>query len=48
MADWIRNAAYIDVFESDVFGSGRLPPPTHGRVFVDHAWSLNGSSPSSG
>jgi lipopolysaccharide transport system ATP-binding protein len=40
LADWVRNAMYFDVFEADVFGSGRLPPSTHGRVVVAHSWSV--------
>lgn len=40
LADWVRNAVFFDVIESDVFGSGQLPPTTHGRVFVDHRWSV--------
>ena len=40
LADWVRNAMYFDVFEADVFGSGRLPPTTHGRVVVAHSWRI--------
>jgi homopolymeric O-antigen transport system ATP-binding protein len=40
LADWVRNALYFDVFEADVFGSGQLPPTTHGRVVIPHRWSL--------
>ncbi len=45
LADWVRNALFFDVFEDDVFGSGQLPPTTHGRVFVDHAWSVRVPDP---
>ena len=45
LADWIRNAIFFDVFESDVFGSGQLPPTTHGRIVVDHRWSIRASQP---
>ena len=52
LADWVRNALFFDVFESDVFGSGQLPPTSHGRVFVDHSWTVSepsatGSRPAS-
>jgi homopolymeric O-antigen transport system ATP-binding protein len=40
VADWVRNAIFFDVFESDVFGSGQLPPPSYGRTFVAHSWSV--------
>jgi lipopolysaccharide transport system ATP-binding protein len=39
MADWVRNAISFDVFEADVFGTGRLPPTSYGRVIVPHTWS---------
>jgi lipopolysaccharide transport system ATP-binding protein len=44
VADWVRNAIYFDVFEADVFGSGRLPPTTHGRVLVQQSWDLDAAS----
>jgi len=39
LSDWIRNALYFDVFEADVYGTGRLPPTTHGRLLVQHTWT---------
>ncbi len=45
LADWVRNALFFDVFESDVFGSGQLPPTSHGRVFVDHSWTVSEPPP---
>ena len=41
VADWVRNAVYFDVFDADVFGSGNLPPTTHGRVLVEQRWDLD-------
>jgi lipopolysaccharide transport system ATP-binding protein len=38
LADWVRNAMYFDVFEADLYGTGHLPPTTHGRVAVEHTW----------
>ncbi len=38
LADKVLNAVYFDVFESDVFGTGRLPATAHGRILVDHEW----------
>jgi lipopolysaccharide transport system ATP-binding protein len=40
LADWVRDAMYFDVFESDVYGTGRLPPATHGRVLTPQSWTL--------
>ena len=40
VADWVSDAATFDVAEGDFFGSGQLPPTTHGHVFVDHAWGV--------
>jgi lipopolysaccharide transport system ATP-binding protein len=45
VADWVRNAFFFDVFEADVFGSGQLPPPSYGRVFVPHSWSVRKLDP---
>jgi lipopolysaccharide transport system ATP-binding protein len=42
LADWVRSATFFDVYEDDVFGSGKLPPPTHGRVVVDQSWESVG------
>ena len=40
LADWLRDAATFDVVASDFFGSGQLPPGTHGQFLVEHSWSL--------
>jgi lipopolysaccharide transport system ATP-binding protein len=40
VADWLENACAFEVFESDFFGSGQLPPTTHGHFAVDHSWSV--------
>jgi lipopolysaccharide transport system ATP-binding protein len=45
LADKVHNALYFDVFESDFFGTGRLPPTAHGRVVVDHSWSIGSGAP---
>jgi homopolymeric O-antigen transport system ATP-binding protein len=42
LADWVRDAGTFDVVVSDFFGTGKLPPGTHGRFLVDHSWSLRG------
>lgn len=39
VADKVTNAVYFDVFEGDVFGTGRLPNPQYGRIVIDHSWS---------
>lgn len=39
VADWVRGAANLDVDAGDFFGSGRLPPATHGGVLVPQQWA---------
>ena len=36
VADWIRGAGAFEIVERDVFGTGHLPPPTHGRLVLPH------------
>jgi len=43
-ADWIQHAADLTVEAGDFFGTGRLPPATHGGVLMPHRWSLAGSA----
>jgi lipopolysaccharide transport system ATP-binding protein len=38
LADWVREAAVVNVVEGDFFGSGYLAPNSHGGLIVDHAW----------
>lgn len=40
IADWLTDAAVVEVAEGDFFGSGRLPPPSYGSVAVAHRWEL--------
>jgi lipopolysaccharide transport system ATP-binding protein len=40
IADWLQNAHTFDVVEGDFFGSGHLPSKTHGRVLLEHSWSV--------
>ena len=40
VADWVQDAHTFDVAESDFFGSGQLPPKSHGRFVFDHSWSV--------
>jgi len=42
LADWVRDAGTFDVVASDFFGTGQLPPSTHGHFLVEHSWSLGG------
>jgi lipopolysaccharide transport system ATP-binding protein len=46
LADWVRNALYFDVYEDDVFGTGRLPPTTHGHVYVNFGWAIRATDTS--
>lgn len=40
VADWVSNAAAVQVIEGDFFGTGRLPPPGYGSVLTPYQWSL--------
>jgi lipopolysaccharide transport system ATP-binding protein len=40
LADWVMDAARIDVTEGDYYGTGRLPPPGYGTVVVPYGWEL--------
>jgi lipopolysaccharide transport system ATP-binding protein len=40
IADWVQQAAVLSVEPGDFFGTGRLPPPTHGGVLVPQKWHV--------
>jgi lipopolysaccharide transport system ATP-binding protein len=40
IADWITEAARVNVLNGDFFGTGRSLPISHGGVFVDHSWGI--------
>jgi len=40
--DWIKEAVTIVVEAGDFYGTGRMPPPTHGGVFIEQEWFANG------
>jgi lipopolysaccharide transport system ATP-binding protein len=40
VADWVTDAAVIDVDEGDYYGTGRLPPPGYGSVAMEYKWAL--------
>ena len=41
VSDWVQNAASFQVQSADFFGTGQLPPSTHGSFLVDHFWELH-------
>ena len=41
LADWVKDAAFVDVEEGDLYGTGRLPPQGYGAVGVLHHWSVS-------
>jgi lipopolysaccharide transport system ATP-binding protein len=45
MADWVQRAALLVVEPGDFYGTGRLPPATHGGVLVKQTWELDAMSP---
>jgi lipopolysaccharide transport system ATP-binding protein len=40
VADWVQHAAILTVEAGDFFGSGRMPPKTHGGFLVLQEWDL--------
>jgi lipopolysaccharide transport system ATP-binding protein len=36
--DWIQEAALLMVEAGDFFGTGRIPPASHGGIFFEQAW----------
>jgi lipopolysaccharide transport system ATP-binding protein len=40
LADWVRDAARVDVEYGDFYGSGKLPPPSYGPVVVPYTWTV--------
>jgi lipopolysaccharide transport system ATP-binding protein len=42
IADWVQQAAYLTVEAGDFFGTGRLPPQSHGGMLVPHSWCVSG------
>jgi lipopolysaccharide transport system ATP-binding protein len=46
--DLLDRAKQIDVVEGDAFGSGRLPPRSHGPFLVDAVWDVAKPNESTG
>jgi lipopolysaccharide transport system ATP-binding protein len=40
LADWVQQAAYLTVEGGDFFGTGQLPPRTHGGMLVPQNWRV--------
>ncbi len=43
VADWIQQAGYLVVEAGDFFGTGWLPPRTHGGLLVSQSWGVTSS-----
>lgn len=43
LADWVQSAASLTVEAGDFFGTGKLPPASHGGLLVDQEWSTGES-----
>ncbi|MDI6739905.1 MAG: ABC transporter ATP-binding protein [Candidatus Edwardsbacteria bacterium] len=39
--DWVQEAAVLQVEGGDFFGTGRLPPSSHGGMYLVQEWSVN-------
>jgi homopolymeric O-antigen transport system ATP-binding protein len=42
IADWIQEAVYLTVEAGDFYGTGSLPPASHGGFLVRQAWECHG------
>jgi lipopolysaccharide transport system ATP-binding protein len=40
IADWVTDAARINIEDGDFYGTGKLPPNGYGAVAVNHDWNL--------
>jgi lipopolysaccharide transport system ATP-binding protein len=40
LADWVKDAARINVEDGDFYGTGKLPPKGYGPVAVPHDWNF--------
>lgn len=40
LADWVQSAATLSIDPGDFFGTGRLPPESHGGVLLPQDWSV--------
>jgi lipopolysaccharide transport system ATP-binding protein len=38
VADYVDQAAVLEVIEGDFFGTGRIPSQSHGAFCIDHSW----------
>src|ERR1035437_6557578 len=38
LADWVQDAARVEVAEGDFYRTGRVPPPGYGNVVAPHRW----------
>ena len=41
VADWVKDAATIEVLEGDYFGTGKLPLPGYGSTVIAHTWRVS-------
>ncbi len=40
LADWVTQAVFLTVEGGDFYGTGRLPPASHGGLLLSHEWSV--------
>jgi lipopolysaccharide transport system ATP-binding protein len=41
IADWVQQAAVLTVEPGDFYGTGRLPPATHGGFLIPQKWQIH-------
>lgn len=41
LADWVQEAWQISVVEGDYYGTGKIPPASHGGFLTSQSWTFN-------
>jgi lipopolysaccharide transport system ATP-binding protein len=45
VADWVKNAAFLDVEGGDYYGTGKLPQASNGNFLINHHYQIKETSP---
>lgn len=44
LADWVREAYQLTITEGDYYGTGKIPPNSHGGFLIGHSWAYEEGS----
>jgi len=47
IADWVQQAGLLTIEPGDFYGTGKLPPQTHGGFLIPQKWQIQSERPSS-